>query len=120
MGLAFSLESPLLKVWQSLKARQSKQWEAQAAAEAQAEAGTQRPAIAQLRPISFEVGEQRRVRLIIRPLLARRRNLLGPGPLRHLERRHPLLPRADGAAVVAARPFEGVARRVAQRLVLRL
>ena len=49
MGLAFSLESPLLKVWQSLKARQSKQWEAQAAAEAQAEAGTQRPAIAQLR-----------------------------------------------------------------------
>ena len=27
---------------------------------------------------------------------------------------------ADGAAVVAARPFEGVARRVAQRLVLRL
>ena len=49
MGLAFSLESPLLKVWQSLKTRQSKQWEAQAAAEAQAEAGTQRPAIAQLR-----------------------------------------------------------------------
>ena len=49
MGLAFSLESPLLKVWQSLKARQSKQWEAQAAAEAQAEAGTQRPASAQLR-----------------------------------------------------------------------
>ena len=49
MGLAFSLESPLLKVWQSLKARQSKKWEAQAAAEAQAEAGTQRPAIAQLR-----------------------------------------------------------------------
>ena len=49
VGLAFSLESPLLKVWQALKARQSKQWEAQAAAEAQAEAGTQRPAIAQLR-----------------------------------------------------------------------
>ena len=53
VGLALLLESPLLKVWQALKARQSKQWETQAEAEAQAEAGKapaqQRPAIAQLR-----------------------------------------------------------------------
>ena len=49
VGLAISLESPLLKVWQALKARQNKQWETQATAEAHAEAGTQRPAIVQLR-----------------------------------------------------------------------
>ena len=53
VGLALLLESPLLKVWQALKARQSKQWETQAEAEAQTEAGKapaqQRPAIAQLR-----------------------------------------------------------------------
>ena len=53
MALAFLLESPLLKVWQALKVRQSKQWETQAEAEAQAEAdkapATQRRAIAQLR-----------------------------------------------------------------------